>query len=138
MATRAQAEVVVVRRVGRYLTAAGLDGTTVNGANADLADPIAWAVRKLDGTTADPTNPVTTEVQAVSRVDALFDLAELRALENALGNLSLVTATVGQRTEQYNDLARRLAEMIPRKRKAVEQEHGIALGDVRPARLEMV
>jgi len=137
MATRAQAETVLVRRVGRYLTLAGLDGTTNNGTNADLADPIAWALRKLELPVADPTNPSTGEVAATTRVDALFDLAELRTLENILGNLSLVTATVGPRTEHYNDLAKRLGEMIPRKRKAIEQEHGISLGQVRPARFEI-
>lgn len=137
MATRAQTETVLIRRVGRYLTLAGMNGTTNNGSNEDLADPIAWALRKLGVAVADPTNPSTGEVQSVTRVDALFDLAELRTLENILGNLSLVTATVGPRTEHFNDLAKRLAEMIPRKRKAIEQEHGISLGQVRPARFEI-
>lgn len=139
MTTRASVEVVLLRRTGRMLTKAGLDGVTDDGTNVDLNDPIGWAVRTLGYPVADVTEVSSDEVEAVpsGKVNALLDLAELRTLESILGNLDLVSAQVGPRREELNDLARRLNERIPRKRKEIEQEHDIPLGERKPARFDV-
>jgi hypothetical protein len=137
MATRAQVEALLIRRTGKLLLKVGLDGTTVNGSNGDLNDPIGWGLRKLGVTPANPVAVADGDVAQVTRLDALLDLAELRTLENILGNLDLVTAEVGPRKEEFNDLARRLAQMIPRKREQVEAEHDLALGELKPAQFKV-
>ena len=38
--TRASVEAMLIRRAGKLLTVAGLDGATKDGTNADLGDPI--------------------------------------------------------------------------------------------------
>jgi len=54
--TRANAEVILIRRVGALLTAADLDGTTVDGTNVDLNDPFASALRQLGHTAVSYTH----------------------------------------------------------------------------------
>lgn len=134
MATRSQVEKLLLQRTGQLLTKVGLDGTTSDGTNENLADPIGWALSKLSAPPADPTEPIDAEVAAVGNLYALLDLAELRTLENILGNMDLVTAEVGPRREEYNDLAKRLLARIPAKRKEIEKEYGIALGEQKAAK----
>lgn len=131
--TRVQVEGVLIDRVGKVLTAAGLDGTTESGNNPDLNDPIGWAIRTLGHTVGNITAVNDSDLANVSRVDALLDLAELRALENVLNNYTLVDSEVGPRSEDYSDLADRLAKWLPTKRKAVERQHKLALGDEKTA-----
>lgn len=133
MATRAQTEAVLVKRLSSMLEIAGLDNTTVDGTNEDLNDPIAWAVFKSGGTVADPTEVTTEEVAAIAAVYQLFDLAELRTMETILGNYSEVDSTVGPRSEKFDQLAKRLLELIPAKRKQIENEYGVDLGELKRA-----
>lgn len=88
--TRAQLEAVLIRRVGAWYTAAGLDGTTVNGTNADLSDPIASALVQLGYSVADITSVTNTDIAAVPDTDIprVLALAELRAVETAAGSMS--------------------------------------------------
>lgn len=83
--TRANVESILVRRVGTWLTAAGLDGTTVNGTNADLNDPIAQALLQAGYTVATITSVADADLASVPNADIpmICDLAELRALETA-------------------------------------------------------
>ncbi len=104
--TRANVENVLIHRAGALMTKASLDGTTVDGTNTDLADPIAWALRVSGYTSADITNPTTAEVAAAEDdIDEVVDYAELRTLENVLGNLDDVDTTVGPRSESLSQLA---------------------------------
>lgn len=125
--TRTDAEGVLVRRCGRLLTAAGLDGSTATGANADLNDPIGWAVRQLGGAVASVASVTDADLAGVATddLDALLDLAELRALESALGNLDVVDVAVGPERESLGQLGGRLEKAIERKRAQVQREHGI-------------
>jgi hypothetical protein len=137
--TRSTAEAILVKRTGKLMTKAGLDGATENGTNVDLNDPIGWALRKAGYLVVDPTAVADADLAPLSpaRLDMLLDLAELRALENILGNLDLVTAEVGRRKEEFNDLAERLADMVKRKRKQIELEHKVTLGELKPASFEV-
>jgi hypothetical protein len=123
--TRANVENVLVKRLGPLMTKAGQDGSTVDGTNTDLADPIAWALRTAGYTTADITNPTTAEVaDAEDDVDQVVDLAEYRGLENILGNLDDVDVTVGPRSEKLSQLAAQVQKRLDSVKDRVEDLYG--------------
>lgn len=122
--TRAQAEAILVRRVGRLMTAASMDGATTNGSNRDFNDPLGWAIVQAGGSVA-ARNLVTTADLATADDDAVLDLAELRVLESIAGNLALVDVTFGPHKESLGQLGTRLELLIARKRKQVARDHGV-------------
>ena len=128
--TRAQAESILIRRCGKLLTAAELDGTTVSGANADLNDPIASALRQCGLTVANIASVADSDLTALadSDIDKLLDLSELRTLESCLGNLDLVDVADGVLKESFGQLGARLERAIERKRTAITRTYGIGLG----------
>lgn len=125
--TRANVESILIRRCGKLLTAADLNGTTVDGTNADLNDPLGYAIRKLGYTVTTPTSVADADVAlvATSDYDACLDLAELRTLETVLNEvIRLVSVTVGPHREDLSDMAKALEAMIARKRKQIQDEYG--------------
>lgn len=126
--TRANVETILVARVGPLMVKASMDGTTVDGSNADLADPIAWALRVAGYTTADVSDPTTAEVAAAEDdIDEVLALSELRTMENTLGNLDDVDTSVGPRDEKLSQLAAQLEKMIKFKRVVLEMSYGYGL-----------
>lgn len=125
--TRAAAESILVKRLGKLLTEAGLDGTTVDGSNADLNDPIGWALRQAGYTVADVTAVADSDLVSLATADTdkLLDLAELRALENISGNWAGVDIRVGERQESYNQFRIAIEERIARKEKQILRDYGI-------------
>jgi len=111
--TRANCEEILVARLKLLLEAAGL-AVTVAGANADLDDPLAWAVRRIGGTTASVSTATSAELAAIATTDFdnLIDLAEYRALQNIMGNLNLVDISAGPRSEKLSQLANQVREML--------------------------
>ena len=106
--TRAYVEVVLINRCGHLLTVAGLDGVSCGGTNADLGDPIAFALRQLGVAVAVPAIPTTAEVAAVADddQDQFLDLAEIRTLHTVLQHtLDLVNTEAGSRVDEYSQLA---------------------------------
>ena len=104
--TRANVEVNLIRRLGNLMTKAEMDGSTADGTNTDLADPIGWALRQAGYPTADITDPTTAEVAAaVGDIDQVMDLSEMRTLESILGGLDDVDITLGPRDEKLSQLA---------------------------------
>lgn len=132
MATRAQIEVTLIARCGKILTACGLDGVTVDGTNASLTDPLGWALRSLNVAPATYGTVTSAEVAAVAadEIDKLLDFAELKALENALGNFDAVDISVGARSEKYDQIRTGLERTLERKQKAVERKYGAQLGTI--------
>jgi hypothetical protein len=128
--TRAEVETILIRRCGSLLTAADLDGTTINGTNVDLNDPIGAALRRMEYTVASLTAVTDLDLAPVSAddVDQLLDLAELRTLENIEGNLDDVDITVGPRSESLNQLSVRVRMKIDTKRREIEKAYGLGLG----------
>ena len=123
--SRANVENVLVARVGPLMTKAGMDGTTVDGTNTDLSDPIAWALRQAGYSVADITNPTTAEVAlALDDVDEVVDLGELRTLESVAGNLDDVDVTVGPRSEELSQLSVQVEKRIERVQARVEELYG--------------
>ncbi|KKN57472.1 hypothetical protein LCGC14_0561840 [marine sediment metagenome] len=123
--TRANVENVSIHRTGPLMAKAGMDGTTVDGTNADLASPIAWALRQAGYSVADITNPTTSEVASASDdVDEVLDLTELRVLEDIMGSLDDVDVTVGPRKEALSQLATQVQKRIKSVQDRVEKTYG--------------
>lgn len=132
--TRASTEFLVVPRVGPAMTAAGMDGVTVDGTNVDLNGPIGKAVRYLGHTVASAVLVADADVAQVTddQLDQFLDLTTLYTLEAVLGNLDDVELRVGPRTEKFNQLAEQLERKIKRMTKQLEKEYGFGLSVLVP------
>lgn len=128
--TRANIEAIVIRRCGKLLTAAGLDGTTVSGANTDLNDPIGWAVRQCGSTVANLALVADGDLAGVSAetYDQLLDLAELRALQSISQNLSDVNMAAGPLRQDLGQLSDQVDKKIERKVAQIQRDYGLGLG----------
>ena len=111
--TRAILGTILKSRIGTLMEAVSFAVTTA-GANADLDDPLAWATRRVGGTTASFSTTTDAEIAAVSsdEYEDLVDLAEYRTLQNILGNLDNVDITAGPRSEKLSQLADQVRGMI--------------------------
>jgi hypothetical protein len=111
-----------------------MDGTTVDGTNASLNDPIGKAVRYLGYTV---TNPVLVSDADVAQVtddetDQFLDIATYYTLNNVLGNLDDVEIRVGPRSEKYQQLAEQLERKLERMKKQLENEYGFGYTTPQP------
>lgn len=128
--TREGIEIILARRVGAILTAAGLDGVTVDGSNVDLNDPLGWACRQLGYSVADPTAVHDDDLASVtdSNLDEFLDLAEYRALESAhAAALTLVDTSVGAIRESLSQMAAGLEKRLERLSARLEKLYGVGL-----------
>lgn len=129
--TRADVESILIKRIGGLFTDLSLDGTTADGTNEDLNDPIAYALKRLGYGVTNIALVTDADLFPVSADDylALFDLAELRCLQTALNKASIYTnITVGPRSEGLNQKAQAIAGMIKAKTDAIKDDYGIGLG----------
>jgi len=129
--TRANLEAILVKRAGKLMTVAGLDGTTVNGTNADLADPIAFSLRQLGVAVAAPGSPTDAEVANASTddTDQLLDVAEIRILQTILNHvLDLVNTEAGQRVDEYSQMAAGIQQRIETKTEEARRLYGWTAG----------
>lgn len=119
--TRASAEAILVRRLGPLMTKAGL-AVTFTGSNADLSDPLGWGFRQAGYTLTSFTTVSDTDLAGVSGddLDEMLDLAELRLLENILGNLDGVDVRLGPREEKLSQLTDKIERRIKALREKLE------------------
>lgn len=140
MANRADVLQIIQARVSGFLyEAQRLTGDTEKPSTPHA---LAWAMRKLGyslDSLIDVSNAELADVTG-SKVDALLDLAELRLLEDILLNLTMVTNQAGPVRDDWNDLSKRLREILPVKRSQVASAHGIDLDGVtrRLARVQAI
>lgn len=127
MTTRADIELELVSRVGGWLTKVGLDGTTVDGTNASLNGPIRYGIVTSSGTVTNPSLVTDADVHTVpgADLDQLYDLAELRSLENALSHFSSVDKKAGPVEVKSSQFADRLAKRIADLRSSIAIAYGI-------------
>lgn len=135
--TRANVEAVLVKRVGPLLTKAGM-ATTVAGLNADLNDPIGWAVRQVGYTVSDITSVSNSDISAVQsdEYDEFLDFAELKTLENISGNLDDVTVKLGPRSENLSDLVSQVEKKIARLEGKLKRLYGYGADSLQTGILE--
>jgi hypothetical protein len=131
--TRAAAEAILVGRCGKILALAGLDGTTVDGTNPDLADPIRSGLASLGLATATVGAVVDADLAAIASetLDQLLDVAEVRALESALGNLDQPDQEASLNNYQYlGRLRDSIEKTVARKRTQAVQKYNFGQGAV--------
>jgi poly-gamma-glutamate capsule biosynthesis protein CapA/YwtB (metallophosphatase superfamily) len=130
--TRAQMEAVLVKRCGKLLDAADLDGTTIDGSNEDLSDPIATALRNAGYSVADLSAVADADLALVDAddTDKVLDLAELRTLESIEGNYDDVNISVTDRSESLNQLAIQVQKKIERLAAKCQKLYGIGNGSI--------
>lgn len=128
---RANAEYMLIQRIGQVLAAVGRDGTTVNGTNADLNEPIWYSLQQLGYGVVDLTLVTDADVSAVASEDfaPFLDLAELRVLESSLASsVILVDISIGPRRESLSQLSDRLQKTIDARRKEIQSKYGDLFG----------
>lgn len=127
--TMIQAETILLKRCAKLLTALDMDGSTVDGNNPDLVDPIGYSIRQLGGTVTTITDVVDADLAGIGAddYDEFFDIAELRTLQNVQGNFALVDVAIGSRDEKWGALGNTLDKLIARKEKRVKDLYGLGL-----------
>ncbi len=122
--TRANAEQELVGRASGKMAAAGL-AVTVVGTNADLNAPMLSAFRKMG---VEPGSQVVSDTDFTllesSQLDEFLDRAELRLLENILGNLDLTDVSIGPRRESLGQIAEQTEKAINRVSARIAKEYG--------------
>lgn len=122
--TRVQAEVILVDRLGPLMSRAGMT-VTFAGSNADLIDPLGWAIRRMGYTVASLGAVTDTDLLGIAEYDQLLELAEYRTIRNILGNIALVDTKVGPREEKLSQLAPQIRELLKSKWEQLEEEYGV-------------
>lgn len=125
--TKAAVNTVIDDRCGAFLVEARR--MTGDATKPSINQCIGWAVRQLGFPTAALTDVSDSDLSAVpdGKADALLDLTELRTLQSIETNLTAVTSETGPVSDEWNDLSKRLAAIIPRKQATIMAQHGIAL-----------
>ncbi len=126
MSTRVDVERILIRRCGRKMVAASMDGETDSGANDDLNDPIGCALRAMGYSVRNIAQVSDSDLSGVSieEYDELFDRAELRTLENIAGNLDLVDISIGPRRESLAQLSSQVERAIERLQARINTLYG--------------
>ena len=131
--TRVTLDTILIARTGSLLTTVDKDGTTADGTNQDLVDPIRSALRLLGYTVASVASVADSDLASVSLDDeeALIDLAELKILDTIVypGATILVDISVGPRRESLSQFSKHISEMIERKTAAINDSYGAITGD---------
>lgn len=130
MTTRADAEAELIARLGTWMTAAGLDGTTVDGTNASLDSAFNYALRDAD-------ESAIADLDSTA-LDRFYDLTELRALVNTLQNYKKVDVAAGP-SAKLDQLGQRMERRLAQLRAFVAFTYGIGGGgafSVTPTRVD--
>ena len=88
---------------------------------------MAWSARQIGLSPTQLRSVSDAELATITSVDAFLDLAELRMLETVQTNLSDVTTQTGPVREDWNDLSKRIADLIKQKRASIAVQHRIYL-----------
>jgi len=123
--TRANLEALLVARRGPLMSAATM-AVTVAGSNADLNDPIGYAIRYMGGTVADISSVTSVDLATVdfALIDGVFDVAELRLLRTIKGRLDMVDIRTGPFTESLSQLAESVEQDIQSMSEQVVKKYG--------------
>jgi hypothetical protein len=126
--TLVQAETLLIARTGKRMAFVGMNSTTVDGTNSDLIEPIVTALFALDITPADISAPSNDDLAKVESIPEFLDRAELRVMQNIVGNMDMVDISEGPRSESLSQFTSALEKAIERKQAKVDAEYGGSLG----------
>jgi hypothetical protein len=123
--TRANAEAELVQRAKKKMLIVKMLVTT-DGTNEDLNSPLAFAGRALGLTLESPVTLTNTDLVNLTDdlIDEFLDRAELRLLENILGNFTLSDIKLGPHWEEKGAIGEQLQKQIDAKRKAISSAYG--------------
>lgn len=124
----AQVEVILIARAGKRMTFVGMDGSTVDGSNLDLVDPMVSTLISMGVTPASYAGVVDADLATLEDIPQFLDRCELRLLQNILGNMDMVTNRVGPRSENLSDFSDALEKAITRKQEQIQKEYGAGVG----------
>lgn len=124
----------ILVRVEQYVVA---DVTL--GAIPALADPIAEGVAACGVVVTDPTAPTNAEITAAHDADSacLRDVAELRCLESARGNIDLPTASADNQKQHWGEYAAELQVRINQLTDRCADQHGYPASQLGSARMDL-
>lgn len=134
--TRAQVETVLVSRCKKRMEFVGF-AITANGNNTDLNDPICNALQLMGIKPANIASAADSDLTTVTEVTKLCDLAELRLLENILGNSDKVTLQAASGTEHFSNFNDALEKIIDRKQKQIQKQYGIGAGSLTVGKINL-
>lgn len=125
-ATRIEIDTLLVQRLSGLLTEVGFS-VQIDGANADLIDPLGAALRELGYAQASIAAVTDADLAAVPADDynRLLDLAEARVLESAFAQIVKVDERAGPLALHYSQLADRLERRLARKWEQIQSQHGL-------------
>lgn len=137
--TRANAESILIKRSGKKMTFAGLDGTTVGGTNADLNDPIGNALLGMGITPASIVAITDADLSGVAsdNYEEFLDRAQYRLLKNIAGNLDLVDIQVGPRRESLSQIHEQVQKEIETLELSLAKQYGVGLGTLSTGTIEL-
>jgi hypothetical protein len=130
--TRINLETVLIGRIGPMFTAVGLDGTTTNGTNAALVDPIRSGLASLSLAPAIFATITDADLALVADRDTpqLIDVAELQARRNALDASLDVDEQVDRDGQKLSQLATRWEKRIETMEARLRLVYGIGLSSL--------
>jgi hypothetical protein len=84
----------------------GLDGTTISGSNADLVDPIRYAVRMFGIQLQGTVSVVDADLISIVgwKIEKLLDIGEKRILETCVDRYIYVDSQVDRDLQKYDQL----------------------------------
>ena len=127
--TRAQVETVLISRCKKRMEFVGFN-VTLNGNNTDLNDPICSALQLIGVSPVDISNVADSDLATVTDISKLCDLAEVRLLENILGNSDKVTLQAASGIEHFGQANDALEKIIARKQADIQRKYGIGFSTI--------
>jgi hypothetical protein len=137
---RAQADALLLARCRGKLEFVGLSTTPSAGAVACLTGPLLEGLRACGLAPADPTAVADADLAALADADVprLLDAAELRALEDVLGQWDRADQTAGPSNSfSFGSFYAALEKTVERKRAELQRRYGVGLSTVVGGRLDL-
>lgn len=128
--TSANLDYLLLKRTAKKLAYAGLDSVTATGMNTDLIDGKVEGLRSLGIAPASPVAVTDLDLAGVAdfQIPQLIDIAELRTLENILGNRASPDQMADTDNEQWHGkFYDSLEATIARKRLQAQKQYGYGL-----------
>jgi hypothetical protein len=131
--TRAVLESILIRRCGRRMAFAKLDGITQNGTNLDLNDPIREGLDSIGVTAANAINVADSDLATISgkRLSQILDVAELRVLESILGNWDEFDQARGIDRQDLGKMGEAIRTRVNDLQARLMKLYGVGLGSLR-------
>jgi hypothetical protein len=137
--TLAALQGVLYLRRGKFLAKLWPSAVDASSSAAYLADPIAYGLRQTGYSVADPFAPVDADLAAVALtdIDQVADVSELRLLESLVGNWLKPDAQMGQDKQMWGSLLVELRQLLQDKAAACKSQYGQGLMGLTPCSLDL-